>query len=249
MMPIKKNLLATALLAVIATGSLPAHAGLFDDDEARKAILDIRARLDGLRRDVDVKADKNSLLDIASQNEQLRQEVAKLRGQLEVLTNELSSTQQRQKDFYVDLDTRVRKLEPQKLTVDGKETDVEPAEQKSYNAALAVYKTGDYKSSGVALADFLRRYPQSGFAASAQYLLGTTYYAQRDYRNAIAAQQIVVKNYPQSPKAADALLNIASSYVELKDRAAAKKTLETLVSQFPDSQAAQTGKERLTTLH
>lgn len=146
MMPIKKNLLATALLAVIATGSLPAHAGLFDDDEARKAILDIRARLDGLRRDVDVKADKNSLLDIASQNEQLRQEVAKLRGQLEVLTNELSSTQQRQKDFYVDLDTRVRKLEPQKLTVDGKETDVEPAEQKSYNAALAVYKTGDRKS-------------------------------------------------------------------------------------------------------
>ena len=244
----KKYLLATMLLLATASSTLPAYAGLFDDDEARRAILDIRARLDGLRRDVDSKADKNSLLDVASQNEQLRQEVAKLRGQIEVLTNELASTQQRQKDFYVDLDTRLRKLEPQKLTVDGKETDVEPAEQKSYDAALAVYKTGDYKSAGVALADFLRRYPQSGFAASAQYLLGTTYYAQRDYRNAIAMQQIVVKNYPQSPKAADALLNIASSYVELKDRAAAKKTLEALVSQFPDSPAAQTGKERLATL-
>ena len=248
MMPIKKCLFATMLLVATAASTLPAHAGLFDDDEARKAILDIRTRLDGLRRDVDSKADKNSLLDVASQNEQLRQEVAKLRGQIEVLTNELASTQQRQKDFYVDLDTRLRKLEPQKLTVDGKETDVEPAEQKSYNAALAVYKTGDYKNAGVALADFLRRYPQSGFAASAQYLLGTTYYAQRDYRNAIAMQQIVVKNYPQSPKAADALLNIASSYVELKDRAAAKKALETLVSQFPDSPAAQTGKERLAAL-
>ena len=248
MMPIKKYLLASMLLVATASSTLPAHAGLFDDDEARRAILDIRTRLDGLRRDVDSKADKNSLLDVASQNEQLRQEVAKLRGQIEVLTNELASTQQRQKDFYVDLDARLRKLEPQKLTVDGKETDVEPAEQKSYDAALAVYKTGDYKNAGAALADFLRRYPQSGFAASAQYLLGTTYYAQRDYRNAIAMQQIVVKNYPQSPKAADALLNIASSYVELKDRAAAKKTLETLVSQFPDSPAAQTGKERLATL-
>lgn len=247
-MPNKKVRLGALLLAVCAASALPAHAGLFDDDEARRAILDIRARLDGLRRDVDGKADKNSLLDVASQNEQLRQEVAKLRGQIEVLTNELSSTQQRQKDFYVDLDTRVRKLEPQKLTVDGKETDVEPAEQKSYNAALAVYKTGDYKNAGVALNDFLRRYPQSGFAASAQYLLGTTFYAQRDYRNAIATQQIVVKNYPQSPKAADAMLNIASSYVELKDRAAAKKTLETLVAQFPDSPAAQTGKERLAAL-
>ena len=238
-------MLAVALLGSLATVTLPAHAGLFDDDEARKAILDIRARLDSMRRDLDAKADKNSLLDIASQNEQLRQEVAKLRGQVEVLTNELSSTQQRQKDFYVDLDTRLRKLEPQKLTVDGKEADVEPAEQKSYDAALAIYKGGDYRNAGAAFADFLRRYPQSGFAASAQYLLGTTYYAQRDYRNAIAAQQLVVKNYPTSPKAADALLNIASSYTELKDRAAAKKTLENLVAQFPASTAAQTAKERL----
>ena len=247
-MPIKKSLLGAVLLAVGMAGAFPAQAGLFDDDEARRAILDIRARLDGLRRDLDNKADKNSLLDAASQNEQLRQEVAKLRGQVEVLTNELASTQQRQKDFYVDLDTRVRKLEPQKLTVDGKETDVEPAEQKTYNAALAVYKSGDYKSAGVALADFLKRYPESGFAASAQYLLGTTFYAQHDYRSAIAAQQIVVKNFPQSPKAADALLNIASCFVELKDRPAAKKALETLVAQFPDSPAAQTGKERLATL-
>ena len=248
-MPIKKSLLGAVLLTVGMVSAFPAQAGLFDDDEARKAILDIRSRLDGLRRDLDNKADKNSLLDVASQNEQLRQEVAKLRGQIEVLTNELSSTQQRQKDFYVDLDTRVRKLEPQKLTVDGKEADVEPAEQKTYNAALAVYKSGDYKNAGTALADFLRRYPQSGFAASAQYLLGTTFYAQRDYRSAIAAQQLVVKNFPQSPKAADALLNIASCYVELKDRPAAKKTLETLVAQFPESPAAQTGKERLATLH
>ena len=241
----KKSLLAAALLGSFAVCTAPAQAGLFDDDEARKAILDIRARLDGMRRDVDGKADKNSLLDIASQNESLRQEVAKLRGQVEVLTNELSSTQQRQKDFYVDLDTRLRKLEPQKLTVDGKEAEVEPAEQKSYDAALAIYKNGEYRSAGAAFTDFLRRYPQSGFAASAQYLLGTTYYAQRDYRNAIAAQQLVVKNYPSSPKAADALLNIASSYTELKDRAAAKRTLENLVAQFPASPAAQTAKERL----
>ena len=245
----KKSVFAAAMLAAAASFSMPAHAGLFDDEEARKAILDIRARLDGLKHDIDVKADKNSLLDVASQNEQLRQEVAKLRGQLEVLTNDLANTQQRQKDFYVDLDTRLRKLEPQKLTLDGKETDVEPSEQKAYDGALAVYKSGDYKSAGAAFADFLRRYPQSGFATSAQYLLGTTYYAQRDYRNAIVAQQGVVKNHPDSPKAADAMLNIASSYIELKDSKAAKKTLESLTAQYPDSPAAHTAKERLAALH
>ncbi|EGF32830.1 TPR repeat containing exported protein [Oxalobacteraceae bacterium IMCC9480] len=247
-----KSLFAVAMLAAVSSFTLPAQAGLFDDDEARRAILDIRARIDSVRRDADIKLDtkpdKNSLLDVASQNEQLRQEVAKLRGQLEVLTNEVANTQQRQKDFYVDLDTRLRKLEPQKMTVDGKETSVEPAEQKTYEAALALFKAGDYKTSGAAFTDFMRRYPQSGFAPSAQYFLGTTYYAQRDYRNAITAQQVVVKNYPENPKAADALLNIASCYAELKDRPAAKKSLETLVAQYPSSPAAQTAKERLAAL-
>ena len=248
MRPNKIRAFAATLLVAAASFSLPAQAGLFDDDEARKAILDIRTKIEALRRDLDNKADKNSLLDVASQNESLRQEVAKLRGQVEVLTNELSNSQQRQKDFYVDLDGRLRKLEPQKLTVDGKETEVEPSEQKSYDAALAAYKTGDYKGAGAALSDFVRRYPQSGFAASAQYLLGTTYYAQRDYRNAIATQMAVVKSHPESPKAADALLNIASCYTELKDSKAAKRTLESLTAQYPDSPAAQTAKERLQTL-
>ncbi len=244
-----KSIFAVTMLVAASSFTLPAQAGLFDDDEARRAILDIRSRIDSVRRDTDVKldakADKNSLLDLASQNEQLRQEVARLRGQLEVLANDLANTQQRQKDFYVDLDTRLRKLEPQKITVDGKETSVEPAEQKTYDTALALFKAGDYKTAGAAFTDFLRRYPQSGFAATAQYFLGTSYYAQRDYKNAITAQQVVVKNYPDNPKAADALLNIASCYAELKDRPAAKKTLESLVELYPSSPAAQTAKERL----
>jgi len=171
-----------------------------------------------------------------------------LRGQVEVLTNELANTQQRQKDFYVDLDSRMRKLEPQRVTVDGKEVSVEINEQKSYDAALGMFKGGDYKGAGNAFSDFLKRYPQSGYAASAQYWLGNSLYAQRDYKGAIAAQQLVVKNYPDNPKVADAMLNIGSSYAELKDKAAAKKALESLIAKYPDSAAAQTGKERLAAL-
>ena len=125
-----RSSLAASLLAV---SMLPfsAHAGLFDDEEARKAILDLRSRIDALQPQIDDKATKKSLLDLATQNEQLKQEIAKLRGQLEVLTNELANAQQRQKDFYVDLDSRLRKMEPQRITVDGKEFDAsmdKPAE-------------------------------------------------------------------------------------------------------------------------
>ena len=242
-------LFAAAVLAAGSLAPVAAHAGLFDDDEARRAILDARTRIEALQRDIgarlEAKADKNSLLDLANQNEQLRLDVAKLRGQVEVLTNELANAQQRQKDFYVDLDNRLRKLEPQKVSVDGREANIDQTEQRTYDAALELFKGGDYKSASSAFNDFLRRYPQSGYAASAQYWLGNAYYAQRDYRNAIAAQQVVVKNYPDSTKAPDALLNIATCYIELKDKVNARRALDTILAQYPDSTAARTAKERL----
>lgn len=243
-----KSSLAAAAIAACVWAPLPAHA-LFGDDEARRAILDIRKRLDTIQNELNAKADKSNNFDLNNQNEQLRQEVARLRGQVEVLTNELANAQRRQKDFYVDLDNRLRKLEPQRVMIEGKEVSVLEAEQKAYEAALAYFRAGDYRNAGSAFYDFTRRYPQSALAPSAQYWLGNTYYAQRDYQNAITAQQVVVQNYGNSAKAPDALLNIASCHLELKDRAAAKKTLETLLAQYPDSPAAKTGKERLASLH
>lgn len=240
--------IAAALLAAMSLAPLQAGAALFEDEEARRAILDIRARLNNLQNEVNAKADKTNSLDLNSQNEQLRQEIARLRGQIELLTNELANAQKRQKDFYVDLDNRLRKLEPQMVSIDGKEFSVEQTEQRTYDAALAYFKAGDYKNAAAAFSDFTRRYPNSGLAPSAHYWLGNTYYALRDYKNAISAQQVVVKNFPDNPKAADAMLNIASCQLELKDRAGARKTLETLVAQYGGSPAAQTAQERLAAL-
>ncbi len=240
------SLATTALLVIVLPMS--AHAGMFDDDEARKAILDLRAQVDALQHDLSNKADKNSALSLSDQGDQLQQEIAKLRGQVEVLTNELANVQQRQKDFYVDLDTRLRALEPQKVTVDGAEVSVAPEEQKAYDAALAQFKSGDYKGASTSLSEFLKRFPKSGYAGSAQYWLGNAWYAQRNYKAAITAQQLVIKNYPDNQKVPDALLNLASSQAELKDKAAARKSLELLINKYPDSQAAQTGKTRLPSL-
>ncbi len=238
---IKRTLIA-ALMAAFYCASLSAHAALFGDDEARRAILDVRNKVDSLQQS---KADNSAVLELSNQNDQLRQEIARLNGKIEVLSNEVVNVQQRQKDFYVDLDNRLRKLEPQVVAVDGKEATVELSEQRLYDSALAQFKAGDYKKSGAAFADFLQRYPQSAYAPSAQYWIGNAYYAQRDYKNAISAQQALLKNYPNNPKGADALLNIASSYTELKDRSAAKKSLELLIAQYPDAPSAQTAKERL----
>ncbi|MES2259635.1 MAG: tol-pal system protein YbgF [Pseudomonadota bacterium] len=249
MLKFTKSGLAAAVLA--AFSYLPLHAGaaLFDDDEARRAILDLRAKVEAITRDlnarIDTKADKSSTLDLVSQHELAMSEIAKLRGQLEVLANEVANTQKRQKDFYVDLDARLRKLEPRQVSIDGKQAAVEPAEQKAYDASLLLFRAGDYKTAAVALAEFVRMYPESGYAANAQYTLGTAHYALRDCKSAILAQQVVVKAYPDSPKAADAMLNIASCQTELKAVANAKKTLTELIKQYPGTEAANTAQERL----
>jgi tol-pal system protein YbgF len=240
--------LAAVLVAAASLAPLAAHAQLFSDDEARRAIIQLRERVNNLQSEINAKMDKAGTLDLHNQNEALRQEIARLRGQVEVLSNELANAQKRQNDFYVDLDNRLRKLEPQKITVDGQEITVEQAEQRAYEAALAYFREGDYRNAAAAFYDFTRRYPQSQLVPAAQYWLGNTYYAQRDCTNAIAAHQVVLEKFPNGSRAPEALLNIASCHIELKNRDAARQSLEMLVSRYADSPAAATARERLNTL-
>lgn len=245
------------LITVISTGLLnnPAHAGLFDDEEARKAITDLSNKLTAISGKVDAqtdqlanKPDKTALLDQLNQIDLLRQEIAKLRGQLEVLGNDVSDSQRRQKDFYVDLDNRLRKLEPQKVVVDGREAQVDQNEQKSYEAALAVFQSGDYAGAASSLSTFIQTNPRSIYVPNAQYSLGIAYYAQKDYKNAINTFQAMVKAYPDSPQAPNAMLNIASCYSEQKDKVQTKKWLQNLRTLYPDSTAAKTAGDRLSSL-
>ena len=249
MIKLSKPHCAAAFLALAAWMPLQSHAGILDDNEARKAILDLRTKLDTLSRDlnarIDPKADKSALLEIVNQNEQTSAEIAKLRGQLEVLSNEIVTAQKRQKDFYTDLDARIRKLEPRQVTIDGQEAAVAPDEQAIYEAAMAAFSSGDYKTSATQLGEFVRRFPQSGYAANAQYWLGSSYLAQRDCKKAIPALQVVGTTYPDSAKAPDAMLNIGTCYVDMKDKKGAAKVFKELIAKYPASTAAKAAKDQL----
>src|SRR5262245_57587463 len=95
-----------------------AHAALFDDDEARKRIADTNVRLTQVQKQLEDRIAalesqirSQGLVDLFNSVEQIKSDIARLRGQVEVLTYELEQAQKRQKDLYVDLDSRVRKLE------------------------------------------------------------------------------------------------------------------------------------------
>jgi chromosome segregation ATPase len=115
------------MVALLA--NVPVRAALFDDTEARRQIAAERKRVDDLSSKlteqtqqleavagrlgkVEEGLGKNqAVLDLFREIESLKSEIAKMRGQMEVLTNGISTAQKRQQDFYVDLDTRLRRLE------------------------------------------------------------------------------------------------------------------------------------------
>lgn len=241
-------LLALLMLLSISASTIPAHAGIFDDSEARQAILDLRSRLTTLNEQLATKADKPVILEQINQMGALREEIAKLRGQVELLSNEISESQRRQKDFYADLDNRLRKLEPQKVVVDGKEAQIEQGEQKSYDAAVAAFQSGDYAGAAKALQVFIRTYPHSAYVPNALYSVGIVYYVQKNYKNAIASFQSLITAHAGNANAPDAMLNMASCYSEQKDNVSAKKILQKLRAEYPDSSAAKTALDRLNAL-
>jgi tol-pal system protein YbgF len=240
------------------------HAALFEDDEARKAILDLRQRVETVRQAADASEKRQtseaskileensqlrrSMLDIQGQIEAAKQDLAKLRGQNEQLARDLADLQRRQKDLLMGVEDRFKKFEPVKVTVDGKEFTAEPAEKRDFEAALAVFRKGDFPAAQSLLFDFLKRNPGSGYAPSAFFWLGNAQYATRDYKEAIANFKAVVSQAADHLKAPEALLSVANCYAELKDNRSARRTLDELIKVYPQSDAAVAGKERLSRL-
>src|SRR5678816_4097931 len=106
--------LAGAVLAPLFTllAAAPCFAqGLFDDNEARRRIEALRQQLLEQNRLIEERmtkaetavagaTDRSAMLDLARQIEALRGDIAKMRGQLEVATNQIEVADKRQKDLY-----------------------------------------------------------------------------------------------------------------------------------------------------
>jgi tol-pal system protein YbgF len=244
---------ARVLLAIaFGLATLPARAGLFNDDEARERIDQLRKEFDEVAQRVE-QSGKNQI-DFANQIEALKAELATLRGQIEVITNELEASQKRQKDFYIDLDTRLRKLEP--AVPEARPADSGSAapkvdaasETRDYEAALTLLKGAKYKDALAAFQAFIRNYPSSTLQPSANYWAASCYYQLKDYGHAAEVFHQLAATWPDDAKAPDALLAAGNAELEKGDAKAARKTMEALVGKYPGSNAAASAKSRLKSL-
>jgi len=134
--------------------------------------------------------------------------------------------------------------------------------EESYQAAYLDFSRGRYELALSGFRDFLRRYPDSPLADSAQYGIGESYYsiatgattqgqsdkATRALEQAVQEFRKVAVIYPRGSKVPSALYKEALSLTELKQTALAKARLQYLVDHFPQSEEAPLAKERLAAL-
>jgi tol-pal system protein YbgF len=253
--------LAAALLLALSGA---AQAQLFGgDSEARRRVEEVRTELllgmqaieqrlaERMKALEASSVERRAILDLAGQLEALRADLARSRGQIEVLLHQMEVAEKRQKDLYVDIDSRLRKLEQaaeqQAVAAARPAADAGPSEEekRTYESALNQFKVGNYSAAIDLLGQLLAKHPNSKLAPNAQYWIGMGYSGRRDYRNAIAALQKVVQQWPLDPKAADAMLSIASAQEAMGDVKSAQATLQDVLAKYPGSTASDQARLRL----
>lgn len=253
-----------------------AQAQLFSDDEARKAILALRAELrskiteletqrlqseqavrqdlrEELRRQIEVSA--SGQLELVRQIERLRVELAELRGAIERASQTGSQTKSQQRDLFLSLESqlsgiekRIAVLEPQVVKIDSTEVLVPAAEKTEFEGAQSLLRGSDLAGAARAFTQFRRQYPGSRLMPWVLHAVGNTGYALSQHASAIEALDELVTHHPTYPRLADAMLTLAASQAESKKLKEARATLVDLRKRFPDSEQAALAAQRLKSL-
>ena len=225
---------ALALFLSVAASLLSQNTwAILSDDEARRAILELRKS---------VSASQAAILDLQNQLDKHKSENAQLRGQIESLQKQSDDLSNNQKSFYQDLDARISRLEPQNVEVEGVTGIVQAGEKSSYDEALKSFQAGQIKNADSEFTSFIRKYPSSPYLPLALYWSGNTKYALKDYKAAITQLQGLISRYPGHQRVPAATLTMANANLESGKKAIAKKLLTDLISKYPDSDAAKEAK-------
>ena len=235
--------LAAAVLATAAV-ALPVHAQR----------LSLAERVERLERQ---QAGGGNAVELVNQIQDLQSQVQLLQGQVEELKHQLDQAQQRSKDQYIDLDSRIGRLEGhgpgappvpggvvpredvQPPDIDlgsGRPADAAPPASRDVPAAVrsGVGELRDDERGDLEAA------PPGGDAGGEQASYDAAFSALKDGRYAESARRFkaFLDQYPDSSLAANAYYWLGESYYATQNYDIALQSFQTLLRRYPDSQKA-----------
>jgi len=240
----------------------PLHAALFEDTDARKKLQEMQLKETELEaRIVNLEAviKSGSLNDMLNQIELMKQDVSKLRGDMETLRHLNATVEQRQKDLYQDLDGRLRKIEeksttgslptPNKVAETPPIPEIKvPSDQEVYDQANVLLDGLKNKEAFQAFTDFIKQFPNSALLPDAKYALANAQFNLKNYKATIGTYQKLLDQHPDFEKNPEALLGLANAQIQLALIPEAKKSLKDLIKKYPKSDVIQNAQKRLKVL-
>ena len=245
---LKKSLLAAGVTLSLTGCTLMPPA----EDPVLIKLNELEQRLQTIERVM-----KNqSLVNLSQQVAASERRGDELQGRVEELEHGAESTAERQRQLYVDVDTRMQELEaairdrnlvsvmdggnlpPGQLPMPG------GSDRDNYQAAFELLKEQRYEPAASAFAQFLVTFPDSELADNAQYWLAESHYVTQNFEQALSDFGVVINTFPNSRKVPDALLKVGYCNYELQRWDAALAALSRVQAEYPETTAARLAGQR-----
>ncbi|CAH0526307.1 tol-pal system protein YbgF [Vibrio hippocampi] len=251
-----KRLITLTLLAGAASSALAAQAPVSDLNSSAATSTTSRASASSeteVQRLQRLLQNQNRVqARMQQQLDEMSQEVATLRGQLERNSYDMNQMLQRQRELFIEIDKLRSQAsatpvvsEPQGETQTQGKYSSDVSEQAAYQAAVdMILKKRDYAGAIKAFKQFQKDYPNSTYAPNTHYWLGQLYFAQR--QDDLAEQSFsAVVSFKDSNKRADALVKLGDIAKRGNKAEQAAKYYQQVITEYPDSSSAKVAKSSL----
>lgn len=232
----------------IAVFSILTLSGCASQDTVLRKQAELESRLESLALGSNISNQRISSLsnEVRDLQEQRKQDTATIREMRDSIMNLRALTD----EILANKSAAPAAATPQKIEVINKEdTGTQPQKidvpSEAYLKAFGLYSADKYEEAIESFTAFIKAYPDSEYAANAQYWIGECYYTRSDLPKALDSFNKVISNYPQGNKVPDAMLKAGYTLFALKKPEKATPLLESLISKYPDSPAAARAKEKL----
>jgi tol-pal system protein YbgF len=220
-----------------------------DEDPVLIKLEELDQRMQAIERVME----NQSLVQLTQEVAALERRTDNLQGSSETLRHDATTTADRQRQLYADLDSRIQELETNMQTPSTAEASVLDggtlqqgqlpvpggSDRDNYQVALELLRDERYDQSAASFREFLVAFPESRLAGNAQYWLAESYYASNEFEKALTDFARVIDDYPQSTKVPDALLKMGYCNYSLQRWDDARTALSRVQSDYPTTTAAR----------
>ena len=228
---------------------------LFEDEGARKKLNDIQDQLNALQSSIEFeinekftnfeksnKVDPKLINNFSERINSLFDDLAKLRGEVEVLTYSLQTSEERQKVLYKELNERLQKIEESAINIENNVNSVEaPKENKLLTQNNLIIQEDDVLPEiapepipeAADLPPLVDKNLEYQEFEDAKKLITAT-----KYKEAFDALDKFVVNYPSSELLPEAKYNLGYTQFALRNYKAAINTFNKIVLEYPNNPIA-----------